>query len=55
MCSSGADDLQELPDEAENSDEKPAGQLTPKASDDSPPIDEWEKWEKEEKKNEKSS
>jgi hypothetical protein len=43
VCSSGADDLQELPDEVDNED-KPAGQLTPKASDDSPPAEEWEKW-----------
>lgn len=52
VCSSGADDLQELPDEV---DDKPAGQLTPKASDDSPPAEEWEKWDQQETKNGKNS
>ncbi|KAI6189370.1 BSD domain-containing protein [Aphelenchoides bicaudatus] len=38
VCSSGADDLQELPDEVELADDANHGPLTPKASDESPPT-----------------
>jgi hypothetical protein len=45
VCSSGADDLQELPDEIDSvSGDKTTGPLTPKASDESPPAEGWEQW-----------
>jgi len=47
VCSSGADDLQELPDEVECVEEK-QGALTPKASDESP--SEWENWDQKDEK-----
>ncbi|KAI6185419.1 BSD domain-containing protein [Aphelenchoides besseyi] len=50
ICSSGGDDLQELPDEIESLDSQQlaAGPLTPKAED-SPTEEDWEKYEKEKK------